>query len=105
MSERTQQKDCSDEQETHTALLLRIIEKLETIDSRTTELCETMHVPSVNANALRGVCCNGNANPVQTIVSIFKKYYRKDTIPRMLDHRNRQLMHYANVLDEVTSVS
>jgi len=76
-----------------------------TIDSRTTELCETMHVPSVNANALRGVCCNGNANPVQTIVSIFKKYYRKDTIPRMLDHRNKQLVHYANVLDEVARVS
>ena len=38
--ERTQQKDCSDEQETHTALLLRIIEKLETIDSRTSGIDE-----------------------------------------------------------------
>jgi len=40
MVERTQQKDCSDEQETHTALLLRIIEKLETIDARTSGIDE-----------------------------------------------------------------
>ena len=35
-----QQKDRSDEQETHTALLLRIISKLEKIDSRTSGIDE-----------------------------------------------------------------
>ena len=40
VDERTQQKEQSDEQETHTELLLRIIETLETIDARTTGIDE-----------------------------------------------------------------
>ena len=73
-----------------------------TIDSRTTELCDTMHIPSVSAFVAKQFATHTpHTHPLQFLLSLFYRFYNASLLATTLAHSNTQQTAYATQLREL----
>lgn len=73
-----------------------------TIDSRTTELCETMYIPSVSAFVAKVFATHTpHTHPLKFLLSLFYRFYNTTLLATILEHSNTQQTAYATQLHEM----
>ena len=73
-----------------------------TIDSRTSELCKTMHIPSVSAHIAKVFATHTrHIHPLKFLLSLLYRFYDTTILAAMFQHSNTQQQAYTTQLQKM----